>query len=45
VLVNFTAQPLACRASGRVEVASDREGEGSGYRGRLAPEQAVVLRE
>ena len=44
VLVNFTPVPVACPADGMVAIASDGEGEGERYPGRLGPDQAVVLR-
>lgn len=52
VLVNFTDAPvdlegtevLAAAGTSVVEVASDGSGEGSPFDGRLAPEQALVLR-
>ncbi|MDA8367447.1 MAG: hypothetical protein M0Z62_10910, partial [Actinomycetota bacterium] len=51
VLVNFTdddhdIDPTALSGTTmawRVDVASDAEGEGRPWRGRLAPDQAVVL--
>ncbi len=45
VLVNFTDEPReASPARGlRVELASDRAGEGGPWAGRLAPSQAVIL--
>jgi len=46
VLVNFTAGEVevAVRGSWAVEIASDGSGERGPYRGRLRPDQAVVLR-
>jgi alpha-glucosidase len=44
VLVNFTDAPVACPADGVVAIASDGAGEGARYGGRLAADQAVVLR-
>ena len=46
VLVNFTSEPIAVRLEGswRIEVASDGRGEGAAYAGRLAADQAVLLR-
>jgi alpha-glucosidase len=44
VLVNCTAEPARCEAGGVVEVASDGDGEGRPFGGRLGPDQAVVLR-
>ena len=46
VLVNFTGAATAVAVEGRwaVEVASDGAGQGARYAGRLAPDQAVVLR-
>jgi alpha-glucosidase len=46
VAVNFTAeeQPVQVPGDWTVEVASDGAGEGGPWSGRLAPDQAVVLR-
>jgi alpha-glucosidase len=46
VAVNFTAeeQPAALAGDWSVEVASDGNGEGGPFTGRLGPDQAVVLR-
>ena len=46
VLVNFRDDPVDAPLTGAhvVEVASDGDGEGAPYRGRLASGQAVVLR-
>jgi alpha-glucosidase len=44
VLINFSSDEVSCAASGVVEVASDGVGEGTSFRGSLAPDQAVVLR-
>jgi alpha-glucosidase len=46
VLVNFTdtTVPVPLTGAWRVEVASDGDGEGGPYAGRLTAEQAVVLR-
>ncbi len=46
VAVNFTAEerPVALAGDWSVEVASDGAGEGAPWPGRLAPDQAVVLR-
>ena len=43
VLVNFTSEPVAVPAAGRVAVASDGGGEGAGFGGELAADAAVVL--
>jgi alpha-glucosidase len=43
VLVNFSADRVRFAAPGRVEVASDGEGEGEAYAGSLGPAQAVVV--
>jgi alpha-glucosidase len=46
VLVNFTGDEVAAPAEGAllVEVASDGDGEGMPYGGRLRPDQALILR-
>ena len=46
VLVNFTPAPAEAPLAEllQVEVASDGEGEGRAYSGRLGPDQALVLR-
>ena len=43
VLVNFANEPVDVAERGRVVVASDGGGEGTAWRGRLAPAQAVIL--
>jgi alpha-glucosidase len=43
VLVNFSADAVACPAAGTVRLASDGVGEALAYTGRLAPDQAVLL--
>jgi len=46
VVVNFTGDACAVDVEGAwtVEVASDGAGEGEPYRGRVAGDQALVLR-
>jgi alpha-glucosidase len=46
VLVNYTSEAIDAPVAGAwaIEVASDNTGEGAAYRGRLGPDQAVVLR-
>jgi alpha-glucosidase len=46
VVVNFrdAASELSVAAGTRVEVASDGRGEGQGFRGRVGPDQGLVLR-
>jgi len=44
VYVNFTGEEHDVAPGGTVEVASDGAGEGAPFTGRLAPDQAVVIR-
>jgi alpha-glucosidase len=43
VLVNFTSEPVATQASGRVVVASDTSVTGQAFDGMLGPDVAVIL--
>jgi hypothetical protein len=43
VLVNFTGEPVAVPASGRVVVASDTVTVGQAFDGTLGPDAAVIL--
>jgi alpha-glucosidase len=44
ILVNFTTDRVAVRATGTIVVASDGAGEGTPYAGSLGGDQAVLLR-
>jgi alpha-glucosidase len=43
VLVNFAQAPVDVEAKGRIVVASDGEGEGGAYAGRLASDKAIIV--
>jgi len=44
IAINFTSEPVVVPATGTVVIASDGQGEGAPYAGKLRADQAVVLR-